>query len=303
MRGRWRSLRDRRLVVGAVAVAIALVVTIAVAPWPSGPSHPPRAETVADGQRPAGCPDVLVVGLDGNGQQPSAGHTFGPTVDTVVRRVVARAKGNGRSVSVVRVPLSTLPASAVLQHQRRADESTLRAISKPRLRAWREPVLDGVRTTLSLVTDRIARCPERPVLMVGFAQGASVVHRVLGRIADSGGLSHLVGGITIADPDRLAHSAARPVLGDPAAPGRRAGILPAFLNAQADVPAAQGSFGDLVGVHHGGPGLPPDAGDRPRLAGRRPCRRPQPRYCSTPSPTTPGANWRCGPCRRCATRW
>jgi hypothetical protein len=33
------------------------------------------------------------------------------------------------------------------------------------------------------------------------------------------------------------------VLGDPAAPGRRAGILPAFLNAQADVPAAQGSFG------------------------------------------------------------
>ena len=55
MRGRWRSLRDRRLVVGAVAVAITLVVTIAVAPWPSGPSHPPRAETVADAQRSAGC--------------------------------------------------------------------------------------------------------------------------------------------------------------------------------------------------------------------------------------------------------
>ena len=243
MRGRLRPLRDRRTVAGTVAVAIALVVTIAVAPWPSSPSHPPRAETVADGQRPAGCPDVLVVGLDGNGQQPSAGHTFGSTVDTVVRRVVARAKGNGRSVSVVRVPLTTLPVSAVLQQHRRADESTLRAISKPGLRAWREPIADGVRTTLSLVTDRIARCPERPVLLVGFAQGASVVHRVIGRVSDSGGLSHLVGGITIADPDRLAHSVVRPVLGDPAAPARRAGIFPAFLTAHPDLPAAQGSFG------------------------------------------------------------
>src|SRR3954447_7867118 len=111
MRGRWRSLRDRRTVAGIVVVAIALVVTIAVVPWPSGASDPPPAETVADAQRSAGCADVLVVGLDGSGQQPGAGHAFGRTVDTVVRRVVARAKGHGHSVSVARVPLTTLPAS------------------------------------------------------------------------------------------------------------------------------------------------------------------------------------------------
>ena len=62
MRGRLRPLRDRRLVVGAVAVALALVVTIAVAPWPSGPSHPPKAQTVGDAKAAAGCADVLVVG-------------------------------------------------------------------------------------------------------------------------------------------------------------------------------------------------------------------------------------------------
>ena len=242
VRGRLRPLRDRR-VAGAVVVAIALVVTIAVAPWPSGPSHPPRAQTVADAKRSAACADVLVVGLDGNAQQPTAGHAFGPTVDTVVRRVVARVKSHGRTVSVARVPLTTLPASAVLKHHRHPDRSALRAVSKPGLRAWRQPVVGGVNATLALVTDRIARCPERPVLLVGFAQGASVVHRVLGRFAAAGGLSHLVGGITIADPDRLAHSVARPVLGEPAAPGRRPGILPKFLTAQADVPAAQGSFG------------------------------------------------------------
>jgi alpha-tubulin suppressor-like RCC1 family protein/endonuclease/exonuclease/phosphatase family metal-dependent hydrolase len=227
-----------------VVVALALVVTVAVAPWPSGPSHPPRAETVADALRPTGCADALVVGLDGNGQQPAPGDTFGPTVDTVVRQVVARAKARGRSVSVARVPLRTLPASAVLAHQRRPDQNTLRAISKHGIRSWREPVFDGARTTLALVTDRIARCPERPVLLVGFAQGASVVHRVLGRVAQSGGLSHLVGGIAIADPDRLARSVARPILGAPHAPVRRAGIFPAFLTAHADVPRSHGSFGE-----------------------------------------------------------
>src|SRR3954470_15371667 len=243
MRGRWRPLRDRRLVVGAVAVALALVVTIAVAPWPSGPSHPPRAETVADAKAAAGCADALVIGVDGNGQRPTRGHTFGPTVDTVVRRVATLARGHERTVSVARVPLSTLKSSAVLRHRHRPDEPTVRAISRPGTRAWRAPILDGVRATLALVTDRTVRCPERPVLLVGYAQGASVVHRVLGRIADTGGLARLVGGVMIAAPDRRARSVARPVVGDPPAPGNRPGIFPAFLTAHPDVPAAQGSFG------------------------------------------------------------
>ena len=302
MRGRWRTLRDRRLVVGAVAVAITLVVTIAVAPWPSGPSHPPRAETVADAQRSAGCPDVLVVGVDGNGQRPTAGHTFGPTVDTVVRRVVAHAKGNGRSVSVVRVPLTTLPVSAVLQHRRRADESTLRAISKPLLRAWREPVAAG-RSHHLPVHDRIARCPERPVLLVGFAQGASVVHRVIGRVSDTGGLSHLVGGITIADPDRLARSVVRPVLRLPAGPRPSRRDLPRVPDRPTRRARRPGLLRGLVGVHRGRPGLPPVA--RPRSATRWPPPGPTPATagCCTPSPTPPGASSPCGPCRRCATRW
>src|SRR3954447_765179 len=243
MRGRWRPLRDRRLVVGAVAVALALVVTIAVAPWPSGPSPPPRAETVADAKAAAGCADVLVIGVDGNGQRPTRGHTFGPTVDAVVRRVAAQARGHERTVSVARVPLSTLKSSALLRHRHRPAEPTVRAISRPGIRAWRAPILDSVRASLALITDRTVRCPERPVLLVGYAQGASVVHRVLGRIADAGGLARLVGGVMIADPDRRARSVARPVVGDPAAPGNRPGIFPAFLTAHPDVPAAQGSFG------------------------------------------------------------
>src|SRR3954447_26603330 len=145
MGARWQALRGRRLVAGAVVVAVALVVTIAVAPWPSGPSRPPQAETVADAQRSAGCQDAMVVGLDGNGQRPTSGHAFGHTVDTVVRRVVARAKGHGRSVSAVRVPLRTLHASAVLRPRHDPDENTLKAISKHGVRSWREPVPAGGR--------------------------------------------------------------------------------------------------------------------------------------------------------------
>ena len=185
MRGRWRPLRDRRLVAGAVVVAIALVVTIAVAPWPSGPSHPPRAETVADANcAAAGCADVLVVGLDGNGQQPRAGPHL--RVHRRHRRTPRWWRARRATVAPSRSPASRSPRSPrprSSQHQRRPDQSTLSAISKPGLRAWRQPVFDGVRATLALVTDRIARCPERPVLLVGFAQGASVVHRVLGRVA------------------------------------------------------------------------------------------------------------------------
>lgn len=237
---RLRPLRDRRAL--AVAVAIGLVLVIAVAPWPSGPSRPPKAQTVADGKTPH-CADAQVIGVDGNGQHPRAGHTFGPTVDAVVRRVVARAGRHHHSVAVARVPMTTLHATAMLRPHRHPTDRAVKTVWPHGLRAWRKPIGTGVHQTVALLESRIARCPDRPVLLVGYAQGAAVVHRVLGQVAASGGLAGLIGGVTISDPDRLAHSVARPVLGSPAAPGRHPGVLPRFLVAHPDVPAAQGSFG------------------------------------------------------------
>ncbi len=227
MRGRWRPLRDRRSVAGAVAVAIALVVTIAVAPWPSGPSHPPRAETVADGQRPAGCPDVLVVGLDGNGQQPSRRPHL--RAHRRHRRTPSGRPGEGERAFGLGRPRPADHAPRVRGPPARSAAPTRAPSGRSRSRGSapggsRSPTASAPPSPL--VTDRIARCPERPVLLVGFAQGASVVHRVIGRVSDSGGLSHLVGGITIADPDRLARSVVRPVLGDPAGPGPSRRDLP-----------------------------------------------------------------------------
>jgi alpha-tubulin suppressor-like RCC1 family protein len=234
-------LRDRRLAVGVAAIlaigVLAVVIRVAHDPVAPGVAHRADAGTTRS------CADALVVGLDGNGQRPDAGHTFGPTVEAVVRRVVARAGRHHRSVAVTRVPLATLHATAILKQHRRPTDHAVTSVSLHGLRAWRKPIGDGVHRTLALVSDRIARCPDRPVLLVGYAQGAAVVHRVLGLVAASGGLPDLVGGVVVADPDRLSHSVARPVLGDPAAPGRRPGVLQRFLTAHPDVPAAQGSFG------------------------------------------------------------
>jgi alpha-tubulin suppressor-like RCC1 family protein/endonuclease/exonuclease/phosphatase family metal-dependent hydrolase len=238
-----RSLRARRVVYAAVTVALCLVLAIAVAPWPSSPSNPLQARTVAD-QRAAGCADTLVVGLDGNGQPPRSGDRFGPTVDAVVSRVLARAASHHRSVRVERVPLHTLPATVMLRQHHAEGDRTVRAVSMHGLRRWREPIGDGVQRTLALLAAQTARCPDSPALLVGYAQGAAVVHRVLGRVAGSGSLAGLVGGVLIADPDRSAHSAGGPVLGSPAASRSRAGIFHTFLKTRsADVPAAQGSFG------------------------------------------------------------
>jgi alpha-tubulin suppressor-like RCC1 family protein/endonuclease/exonuclease/phosphatase family metal-dependent hydrolase len=236
---RWRRLHDRRVAVGVAAIlavgALAVVVRIA---------HEPRAPGVARraGASTKGCADALVVGIDGNGEQPRAGHGFGPTVDAVVRRVVGRAERHHHSVAVRSVPLTTHRPATILKTGHHADDPALHMVVRSRLRTWRQPVTAGVRGTLSLLTEATARCPDRPVLLVGYAQGASVVHRVLGRIDARAGLAGVIGGIVISDPDKVAHSVAGPAVGDPAAWRHRQGIFPLLLHAHHDVPRASGSY-------------------------------------------------------------
>src|SRR5262249_27425350 len=62
------------------------------------------------------------------------------------------------------------------------------------------------------------------------------------RVGAQGGLAGLVGGVLISDPDRVAHSVARPVYGNPPAWRRDPGLFPRELSRQPDVPRDQGSF-------------------------------------------------------------
>jgi alpha-tubulin suppressor-like RCC1 family protein/endonuclease/exonuclease/phosphatase family metal-dependent hydrolase len=235
-------LRDRRLVVGLAAVLVvgALAVTARQVSRGAEP-RVPEARQAAARPTPA-CADALVVGIDGNGEHAAKGRKVGPTVDAVVRRVVARAEGSGRRVSVISVPLTTRAAASVLRTRHSATSHASAVVSKPHLRGWRAPIAAGVSATLARVASATSHCPDRPVLLVGYAQGASVAHRVLSRVAAEGGLSGLVGGVLISDPDKVRHSVATPVLGDPPAARSREGLLPKYLSAVADVPRSQGSY-------------------------------------------------------------
>src|SRR5690606_32358185 len=119
------------------------------------------------------CTDLVVVGIDGNGQGHRAKH--GQVVAKVVKRLSTRAQRDGRSVSTLRVRTRTPGAAVLLRSQR---GTTLKSLSKPGLKRWKKPIGPGVKAARRLVRSQLSACPERQVVLVGYAQGAAVAHRV-----------------------------------------------------------------------------------------------------------------------------
>jgi alpha-tubulin suppressor-like RCC1 family protein/endonuclease/exonuclease/phosphatase family metal-dependent hydrolase len=234
-----RLLGDRRIVVGAVVVVLIGALLVSIGRW--GRSDRQAAEPVAQAAV-SRCADALALGVNGNAERSVDGRGYGRTVDAVVRRVEAKAERQGRRVAVGSVPLATQRPGVVLRDHRTPTSHAITVVGTHKLRHWRTPVVAGVRDTLALLATATARCPDRPVLLVGYAQGAAVVHRVLSRVGAQGGLAGLVGGVLISDPDKVGRSVAHPVLGDPAAARRHAGLFPRLLTAQSDVPASRGSY-------------------------------------------------------------
>jgi alpha-tubulin suppressor-like RCC1 family protein len=234
-----RLLRDRRLVAGALAVLLVGALLVAVGHW--GNTDRQAATPVAD-RVVSGCADALVVGINGNAEHALDGQAYGKTVNTVVSRVVAKAEAHGRRVAVRSVPLHTQKPNVVLRDRHTATSHTVDVLGRRKVRHWRSAVIGGVRDARRLVAAASVACPDRPVLLVGYAQGAAVVHRVLVRAAAEGGLTALIGGVLVSDPDRVSRSVAHPVLGDPAAFRRHHGLFPQMLKAISDVPATQDSY-------------------------------------------------------------
>jgi alpha-tubulin suppressor-like RCC1 family protein/endonuclease/exonuclease/phosphatase family metal-dependent hydrolase len=234
-----RLLRDRRVLVGAVVVVLVGALLVSIGHWDR--SDDQAAEPVAQAAA-SGCADALLVGVNGNGESTLDHRAFGRTVQAVVGRVRAKAERQGRRIAVGGVPLSTQSPAVVLRNHHTAASPAITVVGTRKVRHWRSPVAGGVRDTLGLLATASVKCPDRPVLLVGYAQGAAVVHRVLSRVGAEGGLPGLVGGVLISDPDKVGRSVAHPVLGDPAAPRRHSGLFPRMLTAHADVPKASGSY-------------------------------------------------------------
>ncbi|HSU01745.1 MAG TPA: cutinase family protein [Nocardioides sp.] len=197
-------------------------------------------------QRAAACTDLMVVGIDGNGQGKK--DKPGQVVAAITNKIQAKAAQQGRSVTLKRVRLSTPGAVVVLRTKKGSGAG---AVSRAGLKRWKKPVRPGTRATRALVNAQLAACPEQQVLLVGYAQGAAVAHRVLQDLDDKGALANVAGAVTVSDPSRVRKSSTGRPLGNPPAASNSEGVLSAFTQATGDVPDATGTF-RVVSVCHKG---------------------------------------------------
>ncbi|HJQ06857.1 MAG TPA: cutinase family protein [Nocardioides sp.] len=240
----------RRPLTLGVAVSLAVVLLVGLMVTGGRPHHPGSAEVVSSAA-PASCADVLLVGSNGNGEAAVSPDGFGRTVHAVAGRYVA-ALGGTRTIAT-HVFGARTPALSVLLRGAQRDRVARLAIRASSVRRWMQQVPTVVGRAVPVLEAALARCPAQQLVLVGYAQGASVAHRIVRALAADGLLPRITGVALVSDPDRNAYSAAR-LDGDPAASRAHRGIARQLISQVADVPAPQGSYspwelctrGDLV---------------------------------------------------------
>lgn len=262
MRTRYRRIRKDSPITG-FAPAVAKFATVGLvaglllaAQSPGGQAGPSRvdaadlvpaaATTAAAAKRAGACVDILVVGIDGNGQGKK--DRPGEVVAAISNKITAKAAKQGRTVAVKRVRIGTPGAVVTLRTKngRGAD-----AISRPGLKRWKKSIRPGTKATRKVVNDQLAACPEQQVLLVGYAQGAAIAHRVVQDLGAKGVLANVAGAVTVSDPYRVRKSSTGRPLGSPAAARNSEGVLTARNRPVGDVPDSTGTF-RVVSVCHRG---------------------------------------------------
>lgn len=251
MRIRSRRIRKDSRRAGFAPVVAQLATVGLVAGLLLAAQNPASQDPTADlapvaTKRAAACVDLLVVGIDGNGQGKK--DTPGQAVSAIANKIQAKAAKQGRTTAVKRVRLST-PGAVVTLRTRKGPGAG--AVSRTGLQRWKKSVRKGTKVTRALVNGRLAGCPEQQVLLVGYAQGAAVAHRVLQDLDDKGALTNVAGAVTISDPYRVRKSSTGRPQGNPAAAKNSEGILTRFTKAVGDVPEATDTF-RVVSVCHQG---------------------------------------------------
>lgn len=182
-------------------VTLALTASLlAVATLPVESDAQPAAAGTRSAARMSACADVLVVGVDGNGERPARGNTFGHTVQAFAGTYV-RQLSAGRSVKTKRVALRT-PGVATLTAKHRSGRTAVSSVRATSLRRWESPVKPGTTKLMKLLDAAATSCPEQQFVLVGYAQGAKVVHLGLIKAASRSYANRMTAGVLISDPSR-----------------------------------------------------------------------------------------------------
>ncbi|WKN47536.1 cutinase family protein [Nocardioides sp. Arc9.136] len=243
------------LLVAAALVSVAVVAALLHTGSEPGPGED-RGRVVLGAATAATvdeCADLLLLGVDGAGEAPSGGATYGRTVGAFAARLTRLARRADRSVEQVRVPMASRPTADLLG-KRPDRRKALRSVTVARARTWMRPVDTATQRMLALLDQHAFDCPDQQVVLAGHAQGAAVAHRAVTTLASRpDGLLDVVGAALVADPDRRPRTAATR-LGAPAAAGRSSGVAARRLGRVRDVPARSATYaawsvctaGDLV---------------------------------------------------------
>lgn len=218
----------------SLLTVLCLVAVVLAAPWVSGGNAagaPARRVTEP-------CSDILVLAARGSGEDGGApvGAQFGATVTGFRTAFTAAARAGGRSVSELAVTFDAPGVRSLVRAGTDPARPADRAVPRERVRAWRSGVPAGVDDAIGLLRRAAATCPEQQVVLVGYGQGAMVLHRVALRLPARPAIAARVSGVVlVADGDRRSPTAAR-VLGAPAAT-RGQGVVSSLLRPVGDVPA------------------------------------------------------------------
>lgn len=189
----------------------------------------------------AACTDVLVLAARGAGEKGRK-VPYGPTLQPLVDRLVDQVRQHDRSVTVERVRLKASGVRHLVRDDATGKTRARRATTPNLVRAWSTDVAGAAVRVEERLTQAATACPDQQLVLVGYSQGAMVMHRALLAVEGRADItSRLVGLGLVADGDR-ARNAPR-VKGAPAAEGGR-GIATRHLGEVHGVPAG----GSTVGV-------------------------------------------------------
>ncbi|MGX9295176.1 cutinase family protein [Tsukamurella paurometabola] len=135
------------------------------------------------------CADYTFIGAAGSGEGHSAGG-LGATVNSAAQAFAGRARAAGRSVAIRPI---YYPAAAVPS---RLDQ----------FGGFLASMNAGAANTQGDVEIVLKACPSTKIVLAGYSQGASAVHRALQRLGDR---KQITAAALIADPDRIPNDTTR----------------------------------------------------------------------------------------------
>src|SRR5688500_13154763 len=158
----------------SVASAMSLLATLLVV-VAGGPSTAASAPAGAPAAAP--CAPVLLVGVEGPRDKRAAGATFSPALMQVGETFRARAAATGRGVQLVRVVTGGAKPEKLVGKALKAKAT--QAVTVASANSWMGKVGKAQSRTAAALAAAAAACPSQQIVLAGYSQGATALHRSL----------------------------------------------------------------------------------------------------------------------------